>query len=91
MVDEGFFIEVKNKIVRKHSIPKIIDGPKMSELTRGELSSIIYLTTNFYNDKNLRPILDLFHNSLIADEVGRLNSFISVWTCLEIFIAKNFK
>ncbi|HEA9924493.1 TPA: hypothetical protein RXU73_004144 [Yersinia enterocolitica] len=91
LIDEGFFIEVKNKIVNKYSIPQIIDGPTMSELTRGELDSIIYLTTKFYNDKNLGSILDLFHNSLIPDEVGRLHSFISAWTCLEIYISKNFK
>lgn len=90
-IDDGFFIEVENKIVKKFSIPQIIDGPTMSELTRGELDSTIYLTRKLYNDKNLGSILDLFHNSLIPDEVGRLHSFISAWTCLEIFIAKNFK
>ncbi|EEZ6491561.1 TPA: hypothetical protein ACIWR0_005221 [Escherichia coli] len=91
LIDEGLFIEVENKIVKKISTSKIIDGPTMSELTRGELDSIIYLTKKFYNDENLGSILDLFHNSLIPDEVGRLHSFISAWTCLEIFIAKNFK
>lgn len=63
----------------------------MSRINQEEIQSAIFLAEILHADKELQAVIDLFSGSLKPYESGFLQAFISAWTGLEIFIAKQFK
>lgn len=91
VLDGYYAIDEKSGGFKKLHHHKRSRGKKMSKIDQEEIQSAILLAEILNADKELQTVIDLFSRSLKPYEDGFLQAFISAWTGLEIFIAKQFK
>jgi hypothetical protein len=76
---------------QRFSRNRVSDGYVTATISKAEISQATTLAAVLYKETEMRTVIDLFSAALTPRESGHLHAFISAWTGLEIFVAKQFR